>query len=280
LSKHCAVGGDCLSGACDAISNLCVSSSCADHRQDGNETDVDCGGSCPPCGLLQGCATNADCAPNICDPATRFCAPPRCTDGVLDGNETSVDCGGACPPCALGVACRVDQDCASTACDAISLICVANQCSDHHQDGHETDLDCGGGACSPCALGQHCTVEVDCAAPNTCLYGVANGPVCHVPLCVDGIKDGGETDVDCGGGLCTPCPLGKQCFIDYDCASHACDALSHTCVSDYCFDHHQDGDETYVDCGGPTCATRCPIGSRCISASDCRSGVCLGTVCE
>ena len=53
----------------------CVESTCDDGYQNGNETGVDCGGSCP----------------NIC---------PTCVDGVQNGDETGVDCGGSsCAPC-------------------------------------------------------------------------------------------------------------------------------------------------------------------------------------
>jgi len=33
-----------------------------------------------------------------------------------------------------------------------------------------------------------------------------------------------ESDVDCGGDLCTPCADGKTCNFDADCASHTCEA--------------------------------------------------------
>ena len=49
---------------------------CDDGIQNGDETGVDCGGSCPPCD----------------DVAT-------CDDGIQNGDETGVDCGGSCPPC-------------------------------------------------------------------------------------------------------------------------------------------------------------------------------------
>src|SRR5688572_24679607 len=43
--------------------------------------------------------------------------------------------------------------------------------------------------------------------------------------CTDGIQNGGETSVDCGGGGCAPCGLGSTCALDRDCASGGrCDA--------------------------------------------------------
>ena len=52
---------------------------CTDGIQNGNETGVDCGGSCP----------------NSCN--TGGGTEPTCTDGIQNGDETGVDCGGSCP---------------------------------------------------------------------------------------------------------------------------------------------------------------------------------------
>ncbi len=39
--------------------------------------------------------------------------------------------------------------------------------------------------------------------------------------CVDGEKNGDETDVDCGG-TCTACAGSKACLSNTDCASESC----------------------------------------------------------
>lgn len=44
------------------------------------------------------------------------------------------------------------------------------------------------------------------------------------PNCADGIKNGTETDVDCGGP-CAPCTTGKLCGVGTDCASGICSAV-------------------------------------------------------
>lgn len=46
-----------------------------------------------------------------------------------------------------------------------------------------------------------------------------------------------------------------------------------------CSDGRRNGDETGVDCGGPTCPTRCPDLGRCSISSDCASRVCIGGTC-
>ena len=42
-----------------------------------------------------------------------------------------------------------------------------------------------------------------------------------VPACDDGMLNGDETDVDCGGG-CGPCPAGQICNASSDCGELSC----------------------------------------------------------
>lgn len=87
--------------------------SCFDRVRDGDETDVDCGGSCGACAAGRACEGASDCQSNACDGT---CAAPSCDNGVRDGYETDVDCGGPCGGCALGQACWSGNDCLSGQC--------------------------------------------------------------------------------------------------------------------------------------------------------------------
>jgi hypothetical protein len=62
------------------VSNLCASPqaapSCTDGIRNGTETDVDCGGSCPPCLDGRSCLVGADCAAQICSATGRCVTPP------------------------------------------------------------------------------------------------------------------------------------------------------------------------------------------------------------
>lgn len=49
----------------------------------------------------------------------------------------------------------------------------------------------------------------------------ANGCAAEFPSCGDGVKNGTETDVDCGGS-CLKCPDSQQCIVDTDCRSGGC----------------------------------------------------------
>ena len=42
--------------------------------------------------------------------------------------------------------------------------------------------------------------------------------------CKDGIKNGAETDVDCGGTCASKCSVGQACAIAADCLTGACSA--------------------------------------------------------
>jgi hypothetical protein len=66
---------------------------CKDGMKNGNETGVDCGGSCAPC-------------------------EPGCADNLKNGEETGVDCGGGCAPCLAGQGCKQNADCAGDRCES------------------------------------------------------------------------------------------------------------------------------------------------------------------
>jgi len=53
------------------------------------------------------------------------------------------------------------------------------------------------------------------------------GPGCYnTPNnCADGVKNGNETDIDCGGAQCVPCDDGEDCLIATDCMSRDCSGL-------------------------------------------------------
>jgi uncharacterized delta-60 repeat protein len=62
VGKGCGTGADCQSTFCNLGSGVCVATSCQDGARSGDESDVDCGGSCSPCAVGKACARNADCA--------------------------------------------------------------------------------------------------------------------------------------------------------------------------------------------------------------------------
>lgn len=260
----------CVAESCDAQGNVVTENVARGAACSGAAGQKLCDGA----GNCVACLSSGDCQGGGVCSAGACVVSASCSDGRLDGDETDVDCGGSCPACADMKDCRVDADCRSLACNAIAPHrCMTSHCTDNHLDSDETDIDCGG-SCAPCGDLFRCKQDTDCQS-GKCDTSVRN--VCLPPSCLDGVKDQSETDVDCGGGICARCDLGKTCTSELDCLSSACDLITLVCVADHCADHAFDGNETDVDCGGPNACTRCPLGDRCRVGTDCAAGlVCSG----
>lgn len=106
--------------------------------------------------------------------------------------------------------------------------------------------------------------------------------------CNDGIMNGNETGIDCGGPDCNACPPAPTCDdgvmngdeTGVDCGGPDCSA----CPPDStCSDGVMNGNETGIDCGGPDCA---PCGGNEGGPDlDCGMGTnnlvfCLGDACN
>jgi len=97
----CTDGDVCKAGKCASGAKP----TCADNKKNGDETDIDCGGSkvvcgakpCSACKPHKGCIKDSDCTTNVCSAGK--CAAASCSDGKLNGDETKVDCGGSCKMC-------------------------------------------------------------------------------------------------------------------------------------------------------------------------------------
>jgi hypothetical protein len=151
----------------------------------------------------------------------------NCYDEILNNGEELVDCGGPicdpCDPCENGV---------------------------WNPLLGEQWVDCGG-SCEPCATefnGQLDEGEtgIDC--------GCDGCPACP-ELCGDGLLNGYEQEVDCGGVDCDPCPTCDDLELNgdesgIDCGGVDCEPCE--CLCD-CTNGIQDGLEDYIDCGGPNC---------------------------
>src|ERR1044071_2705709 len=95
---------------------------CTDQIVNGDETGIDCGGSCGKCDLGEGCRIDGDCdeGPGV----GGVCTPLPCNNGVKDAAETDIDCGGGtCSKCSGGRACKAATDCYSGTCVAGTNVC-------------------------------------------------------------------------------------------------------------------------------------------------------------
>jgi hypothetical protein len=189
----------------------CGPPSCTDGIQNGDETGVDCGGpDCPAC--------------------------PSCDDGILNGDEIGIDCGGPdCAPCPcsnnLTLTITLDNYPEETSWDvrdASNNVWASGSYSTANPDGSTvTESICvpdgcydftiydsyGDGIC--CSYGNGSYTLTNDADGTTLASGGSFGSsettnFCVTagtgPTCSDGIQNGNETGVDCGGPDCPACP--------------------------------------------------------------------------
>jgi hypothetical protein len=90
------------------------------------------------------------------------------------------------------------------------------------------------------------------------------------PTCDDGLRNGNEGGVDCGGDCPVLCADGALCGIDADCTSQVCRA--ELCQPASCNDEVRNQDETDVDCGGN--CPGCEVGRDCEANADCDDLAC------
>jgi cysteine-rich repeat protein len=160
--------------------------------------------------------------------------------------------------------------------------CISQVCPNGKAEGTEQcdGSDFRGLTCSSLGFDGDANSELLCGA-TTCLLDTS---MCND--CKDGVKDDGETGSDCGGPCVATCSTGEGCNTgsdctstfcisgecgcgsNADCAPEYCNEQANTCIADHCADHHQDGGESDIDCGGPDCSG-CIDGKQCGSNGDC-----------
>jgi hypothetical protein len=146
-----------------------------------------CGESFAPAGTVVSSQTLNDCKENQCDGAGAIVAVPKDSDPPLeDGNQCT------------------DQTCSEGAVQFPPLL-EGTACN---QNGGQVCNSAG--SCVACVDGSQC--------PS----GVCSNNACQNPACDDNVKNGSESDVDCGGSCATKCANGKTCNANPDCQSGNC----------------------------------------------------------
>ncbi|MCA9622112.1 MAG: hypothetical protein KC731_23975, partial [Myxococcales bacterium] len=200
--------------------------------------DGPCSGLCEACNVAGSLGSCTFVAAGL-DPGA------ECSAGACDGS-------GGCK-LDLGEICGGPGDC-------LSGLCVDGVCCDDLCNG--TCEACGSGTCTPHLSGTD--PEAECGA-DVCGVGGA----CR---CNDGVLNGSESDIDCGGSTCAACAAGMSCNGDADCASDVC--LGNVCQPPICGDGKVNGSELcdvadpLTPCCAPACNGTAPAGVICGSDPD------------
>jgi hypothetical protein len=302
FQRKCNKTSDCADG------NPCTEDKCTDGvcENPDKPKESPCGKSgdsvCDGKGKCVECLSNADCLAHhattpICDTVQQKCV--SCTDGIKNGKEADVDCGGPdCGAC-LGQPCDPQNGCGKgTFCAMPENICCSSACDKKCEACSKAKTGQPDGTCAPVPFGKdpdgECASLGACgASPNTC-------------RCEDGVKNGDESDVDCGGSACPKCEGGKTCGTNVDCAADVPECVDGACCQSLC-----QAQCRYCDVGGkcvdvpagyddlntsvmppvpwcPGMLTCGPSGAGCVgkagatcsSNSACLSGICSGGKCQ
>jgi len=187
-------------------------------------------------------------------------------------------------------ACTQVEDCPSvTICTTMK--CIERSCVPGFVPAglqcNNTGVCDGAGSCVSCLIDSDCSGSNPTCEKNECFS------------CSDGIKNGSETNVDCGGSKCDPCPAGTPCSSNNDCSEQfdcvdgvCCDAqCTASCKS--CNQPGKEGtcsalpkgteDPGVCDmtkaCGGANGGCLLKNGQFCTQNSQCLEGFCFMGVC-
>ncbi|MEM6718355.1 MAG: M43 family zinc metalloprotease [Bacteroidota bacterium] len=162
---------------------------------------------------------------------------PTCNDGIQNGDETGVDCGGSCAPCQSGCSDNEvtlsitfdnypEETSWSLVTDGGTSVASASYSAANPDGSTVTEIFClpndcytfvindsyGDGICCSFGSGSYTLTGPDgvivsggsFGSSETTDFCVGSAPP-PAPTCDDGIQNGDETGIDCGGSSCPPC---------------------------------------------------------------------------
>ncbi len=214
--------------------------SCTDSVKDGDETAVDCGGSCSPCAAGKQCLVAHDCTSAYCSGAVCSTCPSgnhACNNACVS-NANLNSCGPSCTPCSAPA--NADPTCDGTSCGFTCKtgfhncggVCVSNASVNS----------CGPSSCTACTPPAN--------AGPTC-DGTSCGFSCNSGYHACGSNCAINTSIDSCGASCTACvppanatancngtSCGFTCNLNYhlNTATNQCDPDTETCCGPGCVD--------------------------------------------
>ncbi|WP_437875371.1 hypothetical protein [Sorangium sp. So ce513] len=192
--------------------------SSGDGGSGGSSGDGGSGGSSGDGGAGGGatCTDDADCA----EPASE-CVVAVCVDGAC-----------ATLPAAEGTPAEMQMagDCARRVCDGAGAVVEIDDNADRPNDRNQCTIDAcrdGSPVHEPVAVGTECSLAdgglcnaagvcVQCLVNTDCPTEVCVDYTCREPSCEDGVLNGDEGGIDCGGSSCPACgPAARVTSVDY-----------------------------------------------------------------
>ena len=204
-NAQCATTQECVQNACKPLSTCKSSLDCA-SRTDGKTICDKTNGVCVQCTAASDCGSGKVCANRVC--RTSCSSDNDCSMLHMLCNK-GLSLGGQCTEC-TSTECANGKYCEAGTC--VPLVCNPAQqsCSQN------AVVQCNQAGSGVVPLKQ-CTLMP--LAP-ACMASGDNADC--VGTCYDGRRDALETDVDCGGAVCTRCSKGRTCAANADCASNKC----------------------------------------------------------
>ncbi len=137
--------------------------------------------------------------------------------------------------------------------------------------------------------------QPECQSGSDCDSGIcdADAGECLEARCDDGVLNGEETDVDCGGPDCPPCETEMLCVLDTDCLSDICDdeqcvecvetadcGDNQTCEDIYCICSDERSDEVICTEESAACGAVIDVCGETVECGDCDGGdICEDNAC-
>lgn len=172
-------------------------------------------GKCAGCTNAADCGESTECAPWACDNgvcALTFTNPGTPVQQQVPGDCMRVQCTGT-----------GEEQAVADELDVPVVVCQIGMCSGGTPsttpaaEGTECNEN-GGKACDGKGKCVECITDSDCGQIGW--FCDPKFGSCH--RCDDGLKNGDETDVDCGGYDCAKCNQGLECAVGSDCKTNFC----------------------------------------------------------
>lgn len=259
LSGYCTLSavnvGELLSLSCGESNPIllaysqaaCPAVHCRDLDTDFDESDLNCGGSCPPCQDTQACRQNGDCKSKHC--VEKACAAPVCPDGIVNGSEQCDDgntegadgCTANCmtepgwlctgSPSVCAPPCETKNDCQAPLIPkgpCYAMACVNKNCAEAPLSygtmaPEQIPGDCKHLICDGAGQQIEETDDADAPSGGSCLYYVCQEGA-PITKYVES-KTACAADRVCDGlGNCVECLADSDCGTSTACVTYSCHA--------------------------------------------------------